>query len=264
MAHGILHGARHALVHGMKHGGLTLSLPSMAGVSRDATSNIYVPSSTAQWMQTMGAAGLGANSPVLGWGCQDASGNLADFIGANPGVFTGTATAYQVPVTGWSRLSVTGTDASTAMAAATGVANPATNSYLAIGYTTLAAAPAAVRQIHTFGTGTVTTDRYNLTTGILQAVSGGNIGNGVTSPGLTAVRPQVMLYDVTNNRAMAYSDQDKVACTRAATTGAKYTANFGFTGGWLYTVLFTGPSAELTDGQIKTLLTTLGWSIAWS
>lgn len=263
MAHGILHGNKHNLVHNLKHGGLTLQTATMTGVARDATSNIYAPASTAQWMQTMTVAGLGAGAPALCWGCQDASGNLADLIGSNAGVMTGTPT-YQVAVSGWSRLGVVGADAGTAVAASTTVGNPATVSYLALGYVGITAAPAAVRQIHTVGTGTVTTDRFNLTTAALQAVSGGSLTTGPSSPGFVAVRPQVLLYDVTNNRCLAYSDQDKVVTTRAATTGAKYAINFSFTGAWLYTALFTGAQAELTDAQIKTLLTTLGWSPAWT
>jgi RHS repeat-associated protein len=76
------------------------------GVTRDATSQWFVPQSYTEWTNLL--AGTGIPNPTNLWKCQEASGNLADSIGTA----TLTATnvggmAYAQGVTGWTRKAVT-------------------------------------------------------------------------------------------------------------------------------------------------------------
>lgn len=75
------------------------------GVTRDATSNWFVPQTSTEWTNLL--AGTGIPSPTNLWKCQEASGNLADSIGSatltahNSGGMT-----YAQTISGWTRKAV--------------------------------------------------------------------------------------------------------------------------------------------------------------
>lgn len=261
---GAVAGMRAGVAVGVSADQLTAPSGSLATVTRDATSLKYVPASLAEWNQVMAVAGIGSGGPGLLWLCQDVSGNLADSIDSLPGTVSGTPILYQQPVTGWTRLGITGADAGTAIAdsSSASLPDPATAATMIISYAVITVAPVAVRQIDLIGTANVGTNRVS-TTPRFQGVSGGSAITGAVDP-TGAVRPFVFIDDPIAARCAAYTDQEKLVPTRAATTGKRSRFNFGFVGSLLYRAQFNGASAQLTDAQIKTLLQTLGWTIAWT
>lgn len=238
---------------------------SMAGVARDATSNIYCPATLAQWNSTMLVASIGSGGPGALHLCQEASGNLADSIGSFTLTASGTGLTYQSAVTGWSRFGIATTDAGTGQfsTSSASLPDPASGSYLIIAYYKLNAANTVIRTMTQIGTATGTFNRFSAADK-LQGVSGANSGTGTGVPE-GAVRPYVLLYDFTNNRAAAYSDQDKILFARGATTGKSLKWGVSDPGGaLLYHVAFFNAAAELSDAAIKRLLQTLGWTVAWT
>ena len=236
----------------------------LAGVTRDATSNKYAPANATEWAAVLAVAGISSGGPSLLWNCQEASGNLADSIGTFTGTVTGTPIAYQQAVAGWSRFGISGGEAGTAVVESTAgtLPNPVTQAVLLLSYATITATPAATRVMQVTGNANQTIARFN-TTPRLQGVSGGNVATGTVSP-VGGVRPYVTLYDVTNNRVLVASDQEKLAPVRAAMTGQRHRLAFDFVGSILYHAAFFAAAAELSDAQVKTLLQTLGFTIPWS
>jgi hypothetical protein len=237
---------------------------SLVGVSRDATSNKYVPANASEWSQVMAVAGISSGGPSLLWLCQEASGNLADSIDSLPGTVSGTPITYQQAIAGWSRFGITGGDGGTAIADSSSATlpDPTTAATLVISYVICTATPAVLRQVDLIGTANVATTRIN-TTPRFQGVSGGSAITGAVDP-TGAVRPFVLLDDPIAARSACYTDQEKLVPTRAATTGKRSRFNFSFAGSLLYRVQFNASAAQLSDAQVKTLLQTLGWSIAWT
>jgi hypothetical protein len=236
----------------------------MAGVDSDAAAGKFVPSNLAQWNTTMAAASIGSGSPSLLWLCQEPSGNLTDTIGGLTGTVTGTPITYNSPVAGWTRTGILGGDAGTAVVETTaaGLPDPPTQSVLLLTYARLNATPAATRVMQVTGNANQTIIRFS-TTPRMQGVSGGNVVTGTVSP-VGAVRPFLLLYDVTNNRVVAASDQEKLVVTRAAMTGKRHRLAFDFDGTILYHAAWFNAAAELSDAQMKTLLQTLNWTIPWT
>lgn len=239
-----------------------IATPTMAGVTQDGTSGKYVPANASEWTTTMSVAGIGSGNPSLLWLLQEASGNAADSIGS----FTGTASgsvSYQNAVAGWTRKSINLADAGAGniLNTAAGLPDPASGSYLILSYAAMLGTPAAIRNPILIGTGNQTTMRIN-TTPRVQGVSGGNVVTGTNAPG-TTVRPWVLLYDKTNSRVSAYTDQEKLQPAISAATGKGVTILAGGNSAFLYCAVFMLGAAELSDAQVKTLLQTLGWSIPW-
>lgn len=239
----------------------------MANVSRDSGSNVYAPSNADQWTTTMSQAALTTGNPTSTWLCQEASGNLADSIGS----FTLTANAtplYRQAVAGWSRLAV-GTDDGAGnegfMSTDAGLPDPATTSYLILAYVALLAVPAANRGVMIFANVPVIEARYTTTPRYMIVNSTGTAGT--SNPG-SAVRPVVIRSNQTADTNLLATDQEKITELWSSPAGRRVALG-GFDAAapsalYLYAAMFTGAAAELTDAQLKTLLQTLGWSIAWS
>lgn len=264
MAHGILHGWKHGWKHGQKHGGLTLA-GGMAGVAQDATSGIFCPANSAQWLTTLAAAGLPANGPVNTWLFQEPSGNLADSVGS--ATLTSTLTVYGASVVGWSRKAVGPADLSASTEKATNTTtspNAGTTSTLLLTYVALPAGPAGNRDIFGQSAGAkmqfLTTGRLRLFTSVSTAF--------INSSALT-VQPAIVKVDLTGSTIMAYSSQEKVTGT-FATPASLPLVIFGSLGTinapclFLYGAEFSGVGAEINDAQVKSLLQTLGWTIPWT
>ncbi len=238
------------------------SLNPMAGVARDLLSGIYCPANAAQWASVLAVAGITTGGPSMLWLCQEASGNLADSIGAFTGVASGTV-GYNQAEAGWTRTAVSVTDG-VAGAFATTVPEGSTTSALSLAYVNVVAS-AGTRQA--IGMHTGTNSRFNATAADRpQAVSNANTVSGVSSH-QGAVRPCVLRHNVTATTAMGCNNVEKLAPAFGALAGTTFqlagSSRLPPTMRANYVVNFHGAAAEMTDAKLKTLLQTLGWSIAW-
>lgn len=262
MAHGLYHGVKHGVIHGIRHqGALTTLLP---GVARDDASGIYCPANSAQWATVMAAAGITSGGPSLLWSCQENNGTLLDSIGIFHGTATGAPLTYRQPVAGWSRFGIQGFDASSAVFtnSDTTLPDPATTSMLSMGYVIITSPGAGINFMCADGGGTATFDTFTNTTTRYKLNSNGNVTTGTVDPS-GVVRPFAFQYDVTNNRAAAFSNQEVLTTTKGATTTKMFRLSVSQPSFHLYRVAFFGAAAELSNAQVKRLYQTLGWTVAW-
>lgn len=241
-------------------------------VTRDATSGKRVPASTAEWTRVMARAGLASGNPSALWLFQEVSGNPADSIGAFALTAGGTAASYQQAVAGWTRLGISVADGATSALTTTNASLPdtASASHLVLAYVKMpAAGSGTARNVVCLGaTATRTAAEISVTTGKLRARSQGNTADSVASHSDGAVRPIVIRTNRTASEADAMSELEKMSPTFDAITAGKG-VRFGAASlnaaavTYLYAVSFHAAAAELTDAQIKTLLQTLGWTVAW-
>lgn len=245
--------------------GVTLSIRdnSMANVTRDAASGVYCPANATEWSIVMAVAGIPTGGPFLLWLCQESSGSLADSVGTFTGTAAGSPLTYRQAVSGWTRLGISGVDGGGGIFTNTdaGLPDPATTSFLSLGYVLLSASSTAGTNLSLVGTASVTSDIFGASPTKYRILSSGS-PTGTANP-IGAVRPYGFLYDVTNNRVAAWSDQEVLSVTRASTTGKKHSVFTTFPGATLYRTAFSGVNAELSNNQVRSLLTTLGWSPAW-
>jgi len=254
--------------------GITVGAPgsgSIAGVTRDVTSGVYLPQSTAEWTLLMAAAGLATGNPSNLWLLQEASGDPADSIGAKTLTATGTR-AYQQAVTGWTTKSVKTTDgASGILINTSAVQSILTNSALVLAYARVNNTPAAERTIFSLGYTFDGDAAIEVTpTPRLQFNSVINDAIGTLNP-TGQVRPYVSQVDRTALSAFGCSDAEKLVPTFSALMAGTGIAFGGDNAGtwlpattdYLYAAVFVDAAARLTRSQIKTLLTTLGWTIGW-
>ena len=240
-------------------------------VTFDATSGIRVPASAAEWASMLAYVGIASGGPSALYLCQEASGNLADSIGA----FTQTvgvgvpAITYQNVIAGWSRLGIgPSADASTGSAfnASASLPDVSVASMLTISYAILQATPGATRRLDSSGTPTRSIFVINTTPRVV-ATSGANTTTGASDPS-GAVRPWVNKVNRTANVNVFYTNQEKLAPAIGAITGKQLQVIGGGTTcpqfKLLYSAAFFNAAAELSDAQVKALLIGLGWSIPWT
>jgi hypothetical protein len=228
---------------------------------------IYVPNDAQDFTD------LGLTPPTHLFLAQEASGNLADSIGA----FTLTANAtplYQQARSGWTR-TFTGFNqvANQRVAGGAGVGpNPATTDVLWVGYMVSDTLPGAARGVMAVGANVVVM-LINTTGALRLSVAGVTVDDTTTRPDLDdLVHPIVILHDATNSRTVLYTDEAKTPGTFAAATDG--TKGFGgnavgsasppAASGVFWGAVWTGADARLSDAQVKTLLQTLGWTIPWT
>ncbi len=251
------------------HPGLGLGPPPRDGStwSVDGTGQ-GVPASSAEWSAAMSSAAISSGNPSYGWGFQEASGNLSSFLNAATLTAFGAST-YQQAIAGWTRRAIAIASASAFYN--TTIGNTATTSYMWLAYLSLAAAPGSTAAVLTAGAGTASADGrsvYVTTTPRYSAIGGGVVSvDGTSDPG-TAVRPIVLLFNRAASEFSVLTDQEKITTAWVnPTSGTSSYVSVGDgidTARCLYAVLFEGTAAELSRTQVKTLLTTLGWSIAWT
>lgn len=237
-------------------------------VTRDTTSGKRVPASSAEWTAVMSRAGLATGNPSSQWLCQEASGNLADSIGAISLTAAGTPN-YQQAIAGWTRKGVTFDDATSDAFSSTSGSLPTllTESQLVIAYVKMpAAAPAATRNIILLGgAGTRFTATIN-TTPRLIATHTPNTSTGAVNACDDAVHPIVLRHRATAE-ADLFTDAEKLSPAFSVTVAGRGlligSASAIAAVGLLYLVSFHLAAADLTDAQVKTLLQTLGWTVGW-
>lgn len=238
----------------------------------DATSGKAVPANASEWDSVMSSSGISTGSPIAAWQLQEAAGNFADSIGA----FTLTASAfsYQKAIAGWTRKGAgSAADASAATASLTGgaIGDIQAASALFLAYVQLAAAPAATRDVLALGGSTscraaqvTITPAYKATPNDASATATGAANAG------TAVRPVILHVNKAASVWRVITDQEIVQPTpwtappvsnALIAIGSVLTSTPSFS--VLYAACFRGTAAELSNAQIKTMLQTLGWTVAW-
>jgi hypothetical protein len=237
----------------------------MIGVTRDTASGKYVPLTQVEWNTVFSVAGVSAKTLAHSWGFQDASGNAVATTGTNL-TAAGTIT-YQQAVAGWTRTAqrfAADVLAGQRFAAGTGP-NPATQSTLWMCYTQLST-PSAGRIF--MGTNGAVNDvllisavpRLQLTVNAVNTTGVNNL-TGV-------VRPFAIQHDRTNSVDAAYSDQEKLVGTFAASVNDG-TKGFGpgaaappmdILAGWTW----QAANAEWTPAELKAVWQTLNWTIPWT
>lgn len=243
---------------------------SMGAVTKDATSNIYVPSTAAEWTQTLGVAGGGGN-PFGMWLFQEAAGDLADTIGT--ATLTSSSMNYQQAVAGWTRKAVAILDSGGAHA--TNLVDAAlpdlgTTSMTALLYVAVTAVTAQryvlwLGDTGSFAWGVAGRIDSSPHWGILDA----NVGTatGTVNHGTTVI-PVLLKYDVTNSVCQLYTHQEKMtAASFTLVTAGKKGIGIGIatdpTAYCLYMAAWKSSSAEMSDNSARSLLQVLGWVVAW-
>lgn len=237
--------------------------------SRDATSNKGVPANAAEWTALLASAGVSTGNPSIVWGMQVASGNLTDSIGSFTGTAAGTGITYSSAVPGWTRVGITTTEAATGVFTNTdsGLPDLSTTSILVLSYCKINSAPGTFRNIH--GAGTSPNLMGFVKSGpelqVFANASGSTL-SGVDPTG--QVRPFVLQHNITSSSQGWYTDQEKLNNIFSAVTGKSVQVCGGANGAAdatnLYTAVFFGAAAEMSQSQIKAVLVALGWSPPWS
>lgn len=244
---------------------------NMTGVTQDATSLKYWPSSNAEWTLALAAASIATGNPSNLWNCQDAAAALSDSIGAAP-MSTIAFGSFQQSVTGWTRKAFATTNdtaLSRANTSAAGNITAASGLLLAyVGVPTMAGSEASIMAIgggadHRYAAMT-TTPRY-------KGVDFGSAASttGTANPG-TQVRPVVIQVNRTAGSFKVLTDQEVLSVAYTAPAAASSYVGFGDAGvavaaGAVYLggAYFSGAAAEMSQAQIKTLMQALGWTVAW-
>ena len=232
-------------------------------VTRDATSGIYLPSSSTEWTDFRSYFSLSAPAPDSLWLLQEASGNPADSIGAFTLTANGTVT-YQQTLSGYTRKGVGTTDnvnsrfGNQDVSLPTGGAASQTVLFIA----NVPSAPAGNRSLYDGQTGC--TIRINSTPRAV-AISGANTATGTVSP-VGTTRPYVYRENFTAGTSTVMTDQEKLSPThgtisgrnlRLGSTASTASAVFGYACAWY------NANAEISDADIKALLQAMGFSISW-
>lgn len=236
---------------------------SAIAVTRDATSNIYTPISSAEWATFRAAFSLSAPAPDSLWLLQEASGNAADSIGAFTLTAAGTV-SYQQALTGWTRTGVGLTDAVNSQFGTASASLPAggTGSQTVLMIANIPSAPAANRSLYEGQTTSLI--RINSTPRVVAVAGGGTSLGGSNPTGTT--RPFVYKCDVTGTAETVYTDQEKLSPVYAALSGRNLRigsstsapgAVVGYACAWYLA------NAEISDANMKALLQAMGFTIPW-
>lgn len=222
--------------------------------TRDATSNKFVPVSTAEFNN------LGIASPSSIWLCQEASGNLADSVGAVTLSANGTAD-YQQAIAGWTRLGIHYTEtAAERHGVAAGTYNPNSGSVAWLCYVLLTSAAGTRTFMPIAGAGGTPMWAGMTSAGLVRINCAGVATDGAADH-RGQVRPVLFKYDRTATTVQIFTNLETVNGTYNAVTtdGIK---GLGAGAGtppvcdMLYAACWTGAAAE---GLSAATLTALGW-----
>lgn len=249
----------------------------MAGVTRDAMSGIYCPSTAAQWTQTLAVAGITTGNPSAWWLMQEAAGNPADASGNGFALTASGTLLYQQSVTGWTRKAIQTTlgVAGIMQSAASGLPDIATQSCLLLGYVTVLPPTVATdRTLMQMGANFSSAASAQLVLGApnrrMRYALDPNVVTGSDDPS-TAMRPYAIKVDRTNTIGALYTDIEKLAPALIATPAGK-TVLFGGDNGQTdfpdtcqhaYGAAFFLGAAEISDAKMRSLYQTLGWTVLW-
>lgn len=235
-----------------------------ASWTMDATSGVGVPASAAEWTTVRAAAGLSGSMDHL-WLCQEASGNLLDSIGSFNLIPSGTL-ARQQAVTGWDRDGVDfDVGVSEYVSNSSPAVNPSTSSVLWLGYIDFDGVGTTIYTLMVSGAALTleVMDDETLRFGIFNGLQS---RSRVTYSG---VHPVMVMADHTGSRLICVTDLESMSI-RWETPGS---SDYLYVGGavyaapamkWIYGAMGLDANAELSLAQMSALLTTLGWSPAFS
>jgi hypothetical protein len=250
---------RSGIRSGLNPGGGAAPPDPMAGVTRDATSLKYAPSNAAEWATTLAVAGITSGNPASCWTFQELSGDAIDTIGSRPFVAAGTP-LYQQTVSGWARKECRCVENTSDKFSATIPAANA-NSGLVIMYMRVHNVPSVVRKLFEYPT-----IYAEVSTHPRLVADGGNLLVGTVDPGNT-VHAMILRSNATLLQEAFITESEVLAPTWFIDIGtAMHVSGSGSDGagvGIMWAAFFSGASAELTNAQTKTLLQTLGWTVAW-
>ena len=233
----------------------------------DATSGIACPASTSEWLDFIAAKNLPLAAPDGLWLMQEASGPLDDATGTVDLAPFG-APAWSQPVVGWTRRAAATPPNTTSGFRHT---NPATlpdvstGSLLVLAFYQSGATAAGPRSLLFGGGGTSAslgevsidaTDRLRFTVGGTSAMGTHVHGREVF--------PLVMKMDVTNQQQKVITPFETIQQAYRALSSSKGLILGGANlqapdSRWLYMAAWYSARAEITDADLKTLLTALGW-----
>lgn len=236
----------------------------------DATSGKGVPASATDWNAAMAAANISSGGPSGLWSFQQASGNGTDLIGSFT-LAAATTPNFNQTITGWTRKGITFDDGSGDgfTNADAGLPDLSSQSQMILLYVRMpVAAPAVARSIISIGGAGSRALARITTTPRWQCDSVAFNTTGVANPCDGAVHPVVLRVNRTAQEQDLFTDVEKVSPTFSiALTGKGLLIGNGGSlaaaCSVLYGASFHGAAAELTDAQVKTLLQTLGWTVAW-
>jgi hypothetical protein len=253
---------------------------AIPGVSRDADSDVYVPEDATEWDALLAAAALSQGAPSAAWLLQESGSPMAAAIGAGTqqlleATTFGTLT-YQVDVPGWARTAVTMSDGGILNERNNGSVtnlNLGTTSALTLLYCYRTGAAADLRIIVGMG-GAI---YANIVSAWLDASNHLRVGTGTTPTddgtvdyGANTVFPLLLQHDVTGSVTRILTHEEVVTFPFAAVAneaGQYFLGTLGGVGsgpvGYAYAALWTGADAEMSTDDIRDLLTTLGWTVAW-
>lgn len=242
----------------------------LASVTRDATSGKYRPRSIAQWNTTLTVAGISALTPLFGWNCQVASGNILDLFGGGIAGVVGGTLAYQQAVTGWSAQCVQTTDNTTGWARAANAAIPdiGTTSLMLLAHILFPASSGGDRTMLQMGAAFGTrvamdSDGSNRIVGI----SSPNSVNGSTANWGT-VRPVFLLINRSASIARIGTNNEVLSPVLAADpTGQELVFGGDFSDTWnpngCGIIDLWGFTGNATQAMAKSMMQTLGWTVAF-
>lgn len=233
----------------------------------DGTSGHGVPNSAAQWQDLITNNALSITPPNGLWLMQAQSGPITPAIGAVmiPGTNTNAGT-YRRAVPGWTRFAIATTaNQNTAFGnnTASELPNVSTSSMTILAYYATPTPPNQTSSIVFGGSGggfaevgLDSASHFKLSVGSSNAT--GTVDHG------TDVVPIILKMDVDHSQQVLYVDHEKIIGTYAPLASsrglllaaANHTAPEGR---WLYMAAWYGAGAELTDAQVSSLLTALGW-----
>lgn len=240
----------------------------IAGVTRDAISGWYFPANSTEWTLLMAAAGLVTGNPVTTHNCQEPSGALVDAFGLANLAQSGAGHLYQQPVSGFARKAVTTIDGTVGQKwiNSTTAPDPSTVSTIWLAAIRFpAAAPAAARDLMA---NAAALDCRISATGKLTIANGASTA-GTANP-LGGVHLIAVQHNITAATFTGFSDQEKIIGTFATNVANPMFVLGGQTtsaadAGYLWEAEFAGAPAELTSGQMKTLIQTItGITTPWS
>lgn len=227
----------------------------MPVVTRDATSGIWYPATAAEVTSLYSGRGIGA--PVHGYLCQEAAGNLADFIGAVP-LVKFNAPQYQVAFPGHTRKAI-GYNAnndchfySPVTANDVGDITNVSSSVLIFGAAANSlgsAPPTQVKNMVNLGSGANARNFQWSATSKYQIAGGGGqaTGTGTATPGV-GVHGAIVEVNRTGTALVVQDDQETISPTYTApAAGTAY--------------LSIGPDAVGDAGQTLTLV---GYMLMWA
>jgi hypothetical protein len=244
-------------------------------VTIDQKSSKAVPQNNTEWSLLFAKAGVSNSGPTSIYPFQNSASPITDVNGVHNLGAVSANHVYQQTITSWSRLGAgnvyTAVDNGFGKQHGT-LPDPATNSYLMMGWVGLAAAPTADAGLMSTTDGALY-GAVKLTT-LLPAIgnSGGESSRGSTALPSSGQFPIALKYDVTNKVIKFYTPSEiinKAYATAGANQGevdfgvALASGIFAATANFTYGALWAGPSAELLDNDIGAIWNAAGWSPSW-